>query len=67
MKHAHVKRRPVALRSLKSDVAEDLGLRDDIAERGFANMTTREVGTLGGHMVRRLVDRGRRAMAKDDT
>lgn len=54
-----------ALRSLKFEVAEELGLQDDIAERGFANMTTREVGTLGGHMVRRLVARGRQAMARD--
>lgn len=54
-----------ALRSLKFEVAEDLGLQDDIAERGFANMTTREVGTLGGQMVRRLVARGRRAMARE--
>ncbi|MDA8198146.1 MAG: small, acid-soluble spore protein, alpha/beta type [Thermaerobacter sp.] len=53
------------LRSLKCEVAQDLGLQDDIAERGFANMTTREVGTLGGHMVRRLVARGRQAMARD--
>ncbi len=54
-----------ALRSLKFEVAEDLGLQDDIAERGFANMTTHEVGELGGHMVRRLVARGRDAMARD--
>jgi hypothetical protein len=54
-----------AIRSLKFEVAEELGLQDDIAERGFAHMTTREVGTLGGHMVRRLVARGRQAMARD--
>lgn len=53
------------LERLKADVAEDLGLADDIAERGYANMTTREVGTIGGRMVRRLVRRGEQALAED--
>lgn len=50
-----------AMQRLKYEVAQDLGLDDDIASRGFANMTTREVGKIGGHMVRRLVRRGARA------
>jgi len=50
-----------AVERLKYEVAQDLGLDDDIASRGFANMTTREVGKIGGHMVRRLVRRGERA------
>lgn len=44
-----------ALDRLKYEVAEDLGLRDDIVERGWGEMTTREVGTIGGHMVRKMV------------
>ncbi len=40
---------------MKYEVAEELGLLDEIGERGWGNMTTREVGTIGGHMVRRLI------------
>jgi hypothetical protein len=53
------------LRRLKYEVARDLGLDDDIARRGWGNMTTREVGRIGGQMVRRLVRRGKRALAED--
>jgi hypothetical protein len=49
---------------LKADVAEDLGLDDDIDERGWGNMTTREVGKIGGNMVKRLVARGERDLAE---
>jgi hypothetical protein len=45
----------MAMEGLKFEVARDLGLDDDIQRRGFANMTTRKVGKIGGHMVRRLV------------
>lgn len=48
---------------LKYEVAEDLGLDDDIDQRGWANMTTREVGTIGGHMVRRLVQQAESQLA----
>jgi len=43
------------LEALKSEVAEDLGLDDDIAEEGWENMTTREVGKIGGHMVKKML------------
>ncbi|MGB9801990.1 MAG: small, acid-soluble spore protein, alpha/beta type [Arcobacter sp.] len=36
-------------------MAEDLGLKDDIAEEGWENMTTREVGKIGGHMVKKML------------
>jgi len=39
------------LDKLKWEVAEELDLDDDIENRGFANMTTREVGKIGGNMV----------------
>ncbi len=58
-------RRRQALRRLKYEVAADLDLTDDIRERGFANMTTREVGKIGGNMVKRLVAKGERAMASE--
>lgn len=52
------------LTGLKFEVAKELGLDDDIEQRGFANMTTREVGKIGGQMVRRLVARGKRTLGR---
>ncbi|MDK2805232.1 alpha/beta-type small acid-soluble spore protein [Thermoanaerobacterium thermosaccharolyticum] len=43
------------LDSLKEEVAEELQLDDDIKERGFENMTTREVGKIGGNMVKKMI------------
>lgn len=40
---------------MKYETAEELGLRDRIAERGWGEMTTHEVGTIGGHMVRKMI------------
>ncbi|MEW6545805.1 MAG: alpha/beta-type small acid-soluble spore protein [Bacillota bacterium] len=40
---------------LKYEVAQDLGLADDVERRGWGDMTTREVGHIGGQMVRRMV------------
>jgi hypothetical protein len=44
-----------ALDRLKYEVAAELGLRDDIEERGWGEMTTREVGKIGGNMVRKMI------------
>ncbi|OLZ12242.1 alpha/beta-type small acid-soluble spore protein [Sulfobacillus thermosulfidooxidans] len=52
-----------ALDKLKFEVAEDLGLDDDIKKRGWANMTTREVGKIGGNMVRRLVQKAEKDLS----
>ncbi|MGC8488996.1 MAG: small, acid-soluble spore protein, alpha/beta type [Clostridia bacterium] len=54
------------LDELKEDVTDDLGLDDDVKRRGWGGMTTREVGKIGGHMVRRLVRRAERDMAGED-
>ncbi len=43
------------LDKLKYEVAEELELDDDIKERGWENMTTREVGKIGGNMVKKMV------------
>ena len=59
------RRRRDAMERLKYEVAEDLGLDDDIDQRGWGNMTTREVGTIGGHMVRRLVRKAERDLAHE--
>ncbi len=50
-----------ALDRLKMEVAQDLGLDDDIRDKGYANMTTRDVGRIGGNMVKRLI-----GMAEDE-
>lgn len=34
----------------KAEVAEELGLKDKIENVGWENMTTKEVGKIGGHM-----------------
>ncbi|MGE5561552.1 MAG: small, acid-soluble spore protein, alpha/beta type [Chloroflexota bacterium] len=50
------------LNSLKQEVAEELHLDDDIESRGWENMTTREVGKIGGNMVRKMVGFAEREM-----
>lgn len=55
-----------ALDRFKYEVAEELGLRDDIERRGWENMTTREVGRIGGNMVRRMVRFAERNMTQGD-
>ncbi|RJQ06148.1 MAG: alpha/beta-type small acid-soluble spore protein [Bacillota bacterium] len=55
-----------ALDRFKYEVAEDLGLRDDIQNRGWENMTTREAGKIGGNMVRRMIERAERDMAGEE-
>ncbi|AFM01350.1 small, acid-soluble spore protein, alpha/beta type [Desulfitobacterium dehalogenans ATCC 51507] len=52
------------LDQLKWEVAEELHLDDDIQERGFANMTTREVGQIGGNMVKKMVAFAEEQMGK---
>jgi small acid-soluble spore protein F (minor alpha/beta-type SASP) len=44
-----------ALDRFKYEVAEELGLRDKIERVGWGDMTTREVGKIGGNMVRQMV------------
>lgn len=52
-----------ALDKLKYEVAAELGLDDDIQRRGWGNMTTREVGKIGGNMVKRMIRFAEQAMA----
>jgi len=50
------------MEKLKWEVAEDLELDDDIKEKGYANMTTREVGKIGGNMVKKMVEYAEKKM-----
>ncbi len=66
------KRRPVlprarpSLDALKHEVSRELGLDDEVRERGWAHMTTRQVGRIGGRMVQRLVRRGEEAWGRSE-
>lgn len=42
------------LNALKEEIAKELGLEDEIAHRGWANLTSRETGKIGGHMAQKL-------------
>jgi hypothetical protein len=50
------------MKKLKWEVAEELELDDDIKEKGFGNMTTREVGKIGGNMVKKMVEYAEKKM-----
>lgn len=52
------------LDELKWEVAEELDLDDDIQEKGFANMTTREVGQIGGNMVKKMINFAEKEMSE---
>ncbi|AYO30878.1 small, acid-soluble spore protein, alpha/beta type [Biomaibacter acetigenes] len=54
------------LDSLKEEVAEELHLDDDIEKRGWENMTTREVGKIGGNMIRKMINLAEEEMDKKD-
>lgn len=54
------------LDKLKWEVAEELSLDDDIEEKGFANMTTREVGSIGGNMVKKMIKFAENEMIEHD-
>lgn len=54
------------LDQLKYQVAEELDLDDDIEERGWGNMTTREVGKIGGNMVKKMVKYAEQEMSDGD-
>ena len=50
------------LDELKMEVAEELQLDDDIEEKAFANMTSRECGKIGGNMVGKMVSYAEKKM-----
>jgi len=54
-----------AMDRLKMETARELGLDDDIEQRGWENMTTREVGLIGGNMVKKMIAYAETHMAED--
>jgi len=47
----------------KYEVANELGIANQIQSQGWENMTTREVGTVGGMMVKRMLQEAERTLA----
>lgn len=54
------------LDKLKYEVAQEQHLYDDIQNRGWENMTTREVGKIGGNMVKKMIQFAEKEMDKRD-
>ena len=44
-----------ALENFKYETAAELGLINKIKNQGWANMTTRETGKIGGQMVKKMI------------
>ncbi|NLK00161.1 MAG: alpha/beta-type small acid-soluble spore protein [Clostridia bacterium] len=53
------------LDDLKHQVAKELDMNDDIQEKGWENMTTGQVGKIGGEMVREMIKEGKKGLAED--
>lgn len=47
----------------KYEVANELGIANQIQSQGWENMTTREVGTVGGMMVKKMLQEAERTLA----
>lgn len=60
-----VPRAEPALDRFKYEVAHELGLLEKIESQGWGNMTTREAGSVGGHMVRKLIEIAEESLAEE--
>ncbi|NLJ86980.1 MAG: alpha/beta-type small acid-soluble spore protein [Firmicutes bacterium] len=49
----------------KYEIANELGLLEKIRSQGWGEMTTREAGLVGGHMVRRLIQVAEESLAEE--
>ncbi|ACL70040.1 small acid-soluble spore protein alpha/beta type [Halothermothrix orenii H 168] len=53
-----------SLDRFKYETADELGLINKIQRQGWENMTTREVGKIGGNMVRKMIQMAEDKMAR---
>jgi len=60
-----VSRAESALDEVKYEVADELGLLEKIRTQGWGDMTTREVGRVGGQMVRKLIQAAEESLAQE--
>lgn len=51
---------------LKWETAKELGLDDDLAAGGD-ELSVREAGTIGGNMVKKLVEKGKEEIGREGT
>lgn len=51
----------------KYEVANELGIMNQLQSNGWENMTTREVGTVGGLMVKKMLKEAERTLASRGT
>lgn len=54
-----------AMDDFKYEVAAELGLLDKIKSVGWGEMTTREAGAIGGHMVRKMIEAAEESLVND--
>jgi len=47
----------------KYEVASELGILNQVQSQGWDNMTTREVGQVGGQMVKKMLQEAERTLA----
>jgi hypothetical protein len=47
----------------KYEVASELGILNQVQSQGWENMTTREVGQVGGQMVKKMLQEAERTLA----
>lgn len=47
----------------KYEVASELGILNQVQSQGWENMTTREVGKVGGEMVKRMLQEAERTLS----
>lgn len=52
---------------LKLETAQELGLLDKVHNEGWENMTTREVGMIGGQMVRKMIAAAQAALTEEQS
>lgn len=52
---------------LKMETAQELGLLDKVHNEGWENMTTREVGMIGGQMVRKMIAAAQAALTEEQS
>jgi len=63
-KKKKTKKKPGPHEQLKWETARELGLADDLANAG-ERLSVREAGKIGGHMVKKLIQAGQQALAKE--
>jgi small acid-soluble spore protein D (minor alpha/beta-type SASP) len=56
-----------ALDRMKMEVANELGISDQVRSQGWSTMTSADCGRVGGHMVRRMIEQYESGMSGSAT